>query len=508
MGGIAALRDRQPLPAAGRSRSAGWTRSTTACSSAPRRRASRSSAGNVARRARPIVVDVTLLGDAGRLLLRTGAQPGRPRGRHGHARRRGRGRAPARARARASTRTASSRRPASGRSRRRPRCLRCLRAQLDPRPPLALARSIAERGLAHAGMDLSDGLSSDLARDLRRERRRRRRSTPPRCRSTRARRASSGRAAATPLALALHGGEDYQLLLAVAPGRARRAVASWRGCGASRSPRSASSWRGSPRSCASATRRGERPLVAARARPLPRVGRLRRRGCAGMRLAARGSAQILLHVDDSPTRVAARVRARRLHRLLPAPRHPHRASRSASRSLFRLNKVAILIGAWINNPWTVAPMYTAGTLARLRAPRRLAGEPRRAIDWSLQRPRVLRGARRRAPAAAAALRRRQPGRWASVGGRRCLPRCCARLPRAPAGAAAGAAGARQPRRPVRRPAARARGAASRAGRPAPARSSVASSNGAAEELQADGQAARRGRRAARAPGGRRGSPAR
>ena len=39
----------------------------------------------------------------------------------------------------------------------------CVWAQLDPRPPLVLAGSLAERGLANAGMDLSDGLSTDLA---------------------------------------------------------------------------------------------------------------------------------------------------------------------------------------------------------------------------------------------------------------------------------------------------------------------------------------------------------
>jgi len=94
----------------------------------------------------------------------------------------------------------------------------CLRAQLDPRPPLALARAIAEQDLALAAMDLSDGLSSDL---------------PVMCRQSgvgacldvpslpispavvaleRARRGD-------PLARALDGGEDYQLLLAVDPGR-------------------------------------------------------------------------------------------------------------------------------------------------------------------------------------------------------------------------------------------------------------------------------------------------
>jgi len=94
----------------------------------------------------------------------------------------------------------------------------CLRAQLDPRPPLALARAIAEQDLAQAAMDLSDGLSSDL---------------PVMCQQSgvgarieassvpispavvsleRARRGD-------PLTRALDGGEDYQLLLAVDPGR-------------------------------------------------------------------------------------------------------------------------------------------------------------------------------------------------------------------------------------------------------------------------------------------------
>jgi uncharacterized protein (DUF2062 family) len=30
--------------------------------------------------------------------------------------------------------------------------------------------------------------------------------------------------------------------------------------------------------------------------------------------------------------------------------------------LFRLSRAAMLVGAYINNPWTIAPMYTAGTL--------------------------------------------------------------------------------------------------------------------------------------------------
>jgi uncharacterized protein (DUF2062 family) len=30
--------------------------------------------------------------------------------------------------------------------------------------------------------------------------------------------------------------------------------------------------------------------------------------------------------------------------------------------LFRLSRAAMLLGAYVNNPWTIAPMYTAGTL--------------------------------------------------------------------------------------------------------------------------------------------------
>jgi thiamine-monophosphate kinase len=92
----------------------------------------------------------------------------------------------------------------------------CLRAQLDPRPPLALARSLAERDLARAGMDLSDGLSVDLAEMCRQSgvgARIETRSVPVSPAVTGLERARGGDA----LAVALHGGEDYELLLAVAP---------------------------------------------------------------------------------------------------------------------------------------------------------------------------------------------------------------------------------------------------------------------------------------------------
>ncbi len=172
--------------------------------------------GNLTRGRESIVVDVTLLGDSGRLLLRTGARPGDRvvvTGQLGAAAEGVRLLAEG---ARldedgelviAGKWTESS--AAAVRA--------CLRAQLDPRPPLALARSIAERGLARAGMDISDGLSLDLAEicarsevgaviDVA--------MVPIDPRAAGLERARGGDA----FALALHGGEDYQLLMAVSAG--------------------------------------------------------------------------------------------------------------------------------------------------------------------------------------------------------------------------------------------------------------------------------------------------
>jgi thiamine-monophosphate kinase len=92
----------------------------------------------------------------------------------------------------------------------------CLRAQLDPRPPLVLARALSERELLHAAIDLSDGLSGDLAQLCEASGVRATVDStavpidPHVALLTRAR----GRDG---LSLALHGGEDYQLLLAVPP---------------------------------------------------------------------------------------------------------------------------------------------------------------------------------------------------------------------------------------------------------------------------------------------------
>jgi thiamine-monophosphate kinase len=73
-----------------------------------------------------------------------------------------------------------------------------------PRPRLEIGRQLRERGLASAMMDLSDGLSIDLARL---------------CKASgvgaRIDEASVPRHASTPLDMALHGGEDFELLFTV-----------------------------------------------------------------------------------------------------------------------------------------------------------------------------------------------------------------------------------------------------------------------------------------------------
>jgi thiamine-monophosphate kinase len=177
--------------------------------------------GNVTRGRGAIVVDVTLLGDAGRLLLRSGARPGDHvvvTGTLGAAAEGLRLLAEGArldddaALVASGVWTASSGAAVAA----------CLAAQLDPRPPLALARSIAERGLARAGMDVSDGLSLDL-REICQESGVRAvvdaAAVPVDPSAAGLERARGGDA----LALALHGGEDYQLLLAVGEGELEEA---------------------------------------------------------------------------------------------------------------------------------------------------------------------------------------------------------------------------------------------------------------------------------------------
>jgi uncharacterized protein (DUF2062 family) len=99
-----------------------------------------------------------------------------------------------------------------------------------------------------------------------------------------------------------------------------------------------------------------------------------------MRWIAR-TAQILRHIDGTPRRVAAAFGIGVFIAFFPIL-GIHTGLALGIALLFRLNKVAILVGAWINNPWTIAPMYSAGTLVGCAllgiAPVSPAG-----VDWSL-----------------------------------------------------------------------------------------------------------------------------
>jgi thiamine-monophosphate kinase len=158
--------------------------------------------GNLSGTSGPIVVDVTVLGHGQPLLRRSGALPGdvaMVTGRLGAAA------MGARLLGEGSRLETVDKDDEAAR--------RCLIAQLDPTPPLGFGNAAAREYLAHAAIDLSDGLSGDLLAVCQ----------------------ESGVSAwvdgdtmpidpgaavmarargVDPLDLALHGGEDYQLLLA------------------------------------------------------------------------------------------------------------------------------------------------------------------------------------------------------------------------------------------------------------------------------------------------------
>jgi thiamine-monophosphate kinase len=173
--------------------------------------------GNLSASGGPMVVDITLLGQGDRLLTRAGAQPGDLVVVTGVLGAASLGLKLLRKGARLDEEGRLSARGAWSASS-EPAVEHCLRAQLDPAPPLAFARALAERELARAGMDISDGLSGDLTALCRESGLAAR--LDPSCLPVDPQAAALERArGGDPIALALHGGEDYQLLLAVPPER-------------------------------------------------------------------------------------------------------------------------------------------------------------------------------------------------------------------------------------------------------------------------------------------------
>ena len=95
----------------------------------------------------------------------------------------------------------------------------------------------------------------------------------------------------------------------------------------------------------------------------------------------RRTGQVLVRVEDSPTRVALAFAIGLFIAFFPIL-GIHTGMAIGIALALRLNKVAVLVGAWTNNPWTLAPMYTAGTLVGCFvlgvSPSSLAE-----VDWSL-----------------------------------------------------------------------------------------------------------------------------
>jgi thiamine-monophosphate kinase len=157
--------------------------------------------GDTARTSGPVMIDVMVVGEVprGRALLRSGARPRDQifvSGRLGL--------------------SALGLRLLMSQPRRKPTLRNeAIRAHLYPEPQCALGRFLSDRRLASALMDLSDGLSTDLARL---------------CEASRVGArlwanlipGPSPQDAQDSLHLALHGGEDYQLLFTVHPGRVSR----------------------------------------------------------------------------------------------------------------------------------------------------------------------------------------------------------------------------------------------------------------------------------------------
>ena len=174
--------------------------------------------GNVAATAGPIVIDVTLLGDAGKAVLtRGGARADDHVVVTGALGASGAGLLLLQAGVRPED-AATAAPPGSPEDIAPDLIAAALRAHLDPDPPFAFGATVAEEGLAHAAMDLSDGLSGDLA---------------AMCEASGVGAfvdaealpvdpAASAADVDAALELALHGGEDYQLLLAVPDARLDR----------------------------------------------------------------------------------------------------------------------------------------------------------------------------------------------------------------------------------------------------------------------------------------------
>jgi uncharacterized protein (DUF2062 family) len=79
-----------------------------------------------------------------------------------------------------------------------------------------------------------------------------------------------------------------------------------------------------------------------------------------MRQAVRRAAQALLKIDDTPPRVALAFGLGLFIAFFPIF-GIHTVMALGVGFAFRLSRVALLAGCYVNNPWTLVPLYSAGT---------------------------------------------------------------------------------------------------------------------------------------------------
>jgi hypothetical protein len=91
--------------------------------------------------------------------------------------------------------------------------------------------------------------------------------------------------------------------------------------------------------------------------------------------------QLLLHVEETPHRTALAFGIGIFIAFSPFL-GIHMGIALLVAFLFRLNRVAILLGTYLNNPWTLAPMYLAGTSLGCFL-LGVSNDGLEAIDWDL-----------------------------------------------------------------------------------------------------------------------------
>jgi uncharacterized protein len=100
-----------------------------------------------------------------------------------------------------------------------------------------------------------------------------------------------------------------------------------------------------------------------------------------MRSRVRRALRVLLHVEDTPHRIALAFGVGVWIAFCPLL-GVHTLLALGIAFAFRLSRVAILLGAYINNPWTLAPLYLAGTVVGCVL-MGVSTEGLAAVDWKL-----------------------------------------------------------------------------------------------------------------------------